>query len=118
MARLPPSRHPLHCGLRIPDLRARDDSPLNGSCHQGVPAICRTRRLLAQRIRRCGLNAIVGFGADGTADIVARMMGQWLSERLGQQFIIENRPGGGTNLATEAVVRAQPDGYTLLNLTT
>ena len=46
------------------------------------------------------------------------MMGQWLSERLGQQFIIENRPGGGTNLATEAVVRAQPDGYTLLNLTT
>src|SRR6516225_3350029 len=57
MARLPPSRHPLHCGLRIPDLRARDDSPLNGSCHQGVPAICRTRRLPAQRIRRCGLNA-------------------------------------------------------------
>src|SRR5215831_7233341 len=57
MARLPPSRHPLHCGLRIPDLRARDDSPLNGSCHQGVPAICRTRRLPAQRICRCGLNA-------------------------------------------------------------
>src|SRR5215831_8014327 len=57
MARLPPSRHPLHCGLRIPDLRARDDSPLNGSCHEGVPAICRTRRLPAQRIRRCGLNA-------------------------------------------------------------
>ena len=57
MARLPPSRHPLHCGLRIPDLRARDNSPLNRSCHQGVPAICLTRRLPAQRIRRCGPNA-------------------------------------------------------------
>ena len=57
MARLPPSRHPLHCGLRIPDLRARDDSPLNRSCHQGVPAICLMRRLPAQSIRRCGLNA-------------------------------------------------------------
>src|SRR6476659_4705225 len=57
MARLPPSRHSLHCGLRIPDLRARDDSPLNRSCHRGVPAICLTRRLPAQRIRRCGPNA-------------------------------------------------------------
>src|SRR6476660_7054310 len=57
MARLPPSRCPLHCGLRIPDLRARDDSPLNTSCHQRVPAICLTRRLPAQRIRHCGLNA-------------------------------------------------------------
>src|SRR5499433_3493032 len=57
MARLPPSRHPLHCGLRIPDLRARDDSPLNRSCHQGVPEICLMRRLPAQRIRHCGLNA-------------------------------------------------------------
>src|SRR5262245_7089242 len=57
MARLPPSRHPLHCDLRIPDLRARDDFPLNRSCHQGVPAICLTRRLPAQRIRRCDPNA-------------------------------------------------------------
>src|SRR5207253_3357420 len=57
MARLPPSRHSLHGGLRIPDLRARDDSPLNRSCHQSVPAICLTRRLPAQRIRRCGPNA-------------------------------------------------------------
>ena len=48
------------------------------------------------------------------ADIVARLIGQWLSERLGQQFIIENRPGAGGNIATEAVVRAPPDGYTLL----
>lgn len=57
MARLPPSRHPLHCGLRVPDLRAGDDSPLRGSGHHVVPAICPTRRLPAQRIRRCGLNA-------------------------------------------------------------
>src|SRR5215469_10080294 len=57
MARLPPSRHPLHCGLRIPNLRAREDSPLSKSCHQGVPAICLTPRLPVQRIRHCGLNA-------------------------------------------------------------
>src|SRR6266480_3439994 len=57
MVRLPPSRYTLHCGLRIPDLRARDDSPLRRSCHHVGPASCRTRRLRAQRIRRCGLNA-------------------------------------------------------------
>src|SRR5205807_8767826 len=57
MVRLPPSRHTLHCGLRIPDLRTRDDSPLRRSCHHVGPASCRTRRLRAQRIRRCGLNA-------------------------------------------------------------
>jgi tripartite-type tricarboxylate transporter receptor subunit TctC len=57
---------------------------------------------------------IVGFAPGGGNDIVARLMGQWLSERLGQQFIIDNRPGGGTNIGTEAVVRAPADGYTLL----
>src|SRR5262245_33527851 len=57
MAWLPPSRHPLYCGLRIPDLRARSDSPLRRSCHHALPAICLTQRLPAQRIRRCGLNA-------------------------------------------------------------
>jgi tripartite-type tricarboxylate transporter receptor subunit TctC len=57
---------------------------------------------------------IVGFAPGGGVDIIARLIGQWLSERLGQQFIIENRPGAGTNIATEAVVRAPPDGYTLL----
>jgi tripartite-type tricarboxylate transporter receptor subunit TctC len=56
----------------------------------------------------------VGFFAGGLTDIVARLMGQWLSERLGQQFIIEDLPGAGTNLATEKVVRARPDGYTFL----
>ena len=57
---------------------------------------------------------IVGFAAGGGNDIVARRMGQWLSKRLGQQFIVENRPGADTNIATEAAVRAPPDGYTLL----
>ena len=56
----------------------------------------------------------VGFPPGGPTDTAARPMGQWLSERLGQQFIVENRPGAGSNLATEAVVRAAPDGYTLL----
>ena len=57
---------------------------------------------------------IVGFAPGGGNDIVARLMGQWLSERLGQPFVIENRPGAGTNIATEVVVNAPPDGYTLL----
>jgi tripartite-type tricarboxylate transporter receptor subunit TctC len=57
---------------------------------------------------------IVGFAPGGGNDIVARLMGQWLSERLGQPFVIDNRPGAGTNIATEAVVNAPPDGYTLL----
>ena len=57
---------------------------------------------------------IVGFPPGGTADLVARLIGQWLSERLGQPFVIENRPGAGTNIATEAAVRAPADGYTLL----
>jgi tripartite-type tricarboxylate transporter receptor subunit TctC len=60
---------------------------------------------------------IVGFAAGGAADIVARLTGQWLSEQLVQQFIIENRMGAGTNIATEAVVNSPPDGYTLLLVT-
>jgi tripartite-type tricarboxylate transporter receptor subunit TctC len=65
------------------------------------------------------VRVIVAVAAGGGADIVARVMGQWLSERLGQQFIVENRPGGGTNIGTEMVARAPADGYTLLlvNLT-
>ena len=57
---------------------------------------------------------IVGFAAGGPNDILARLVGQWLSERLGHPFVIENRPGAGSNIATEAVVHATPDGYTLL----
>jgi tripartite-type tricarboxylate transporter receptor subunit TctC len=60
---------------------------------------------------------IVGFAPGGTTDLTARLIGQWLSERLGQQFIIENRTGAATNIATEAVVRSPADGYTLLVVT-
>src|SRR5215212_11512387 len=60
------------------------------------------------------IRLVIGYTPGGSADLTARLMGQWLSERLGQSFVVENRPGGGTNIATEAVVRAPPDGYTLL----
>jgi tripartite-type tricarboxylate transporter receptor subunit TctC len=64
------------------------------------------------------LHIVVGFGAGTGLDLYARLIGQWLSERLGQPVVIENRPGAGTNLATEAVVNAPPDGYTLLMAST
>src|SRR5262249_58777349 len=60
---------------------------------------------------------IVGFPPGGGADTVARIAGQWLSDRLGQPVIIENKPGGGTNISVQAVVNSPPDGYTLLLLT-
>jgi tripartite-type tricarboxylate transporter receptor subunit TctC len=60
------------------------------------------------------IRLIVGYTPGGSADLTARLMGQWLSERLGQSFVVENRPGGGTNIATEAAVRSPPDGYTFL----
>jgi tripartite-type tricarboxylate transporter receptor subunit TctC len=60
------------------------------------------------------VHMVIGFPPGGTTDIAARLIGQWLSERLGQPFIIDSRPGAATNIATEAVVRAPPDGYTLL----
>jgi tripartite-type tricarboxylate transporter receptor subunit TctC len=60
------------------------------------------------------VRVLVGLAAGSSLDILARLMGQWLGDRLGQPFVIENRPGGGTNVATEAVVKAAPDGYTLL----
>jgi tripartite-type tricarboxylate transporter receptor subunit TctC len=77
-----------------------------------LPAVSRVARAQAYPARP--VRIIVGFAAAGGIDISARLMGQWLSERLGQQFVIENRPGAGSNIATEAVVRASPDGYTLL----
>jgi tripartite-type tricarboxylate transporter receptor subunit TctC len=61
---------------------------------------------------------VVGFAAGGTGDLLVRLIGQWLSERFGQSFVIDNRPGGGGNISTEAVVRAQSDGYTLLQVGT
>ena len=69
---------------------------------------------LAQTYPSRPVRVIVGFAAGGGVDILARLIGQWLSERLGQPFIVENRPGAGSNLGTEAVVKAPPDGYTLL----
>jgi len=61
---------------------------------------------------------IEGFGGGSTPDLVSRLIGQWLAERLGQPFVIEERTGAGSNIATEAVVTAAPDGYTLLNVVT
>src|SRR5262245_56834651 len=80
-----------------------------------LPAALRIAR--AQAYPAQPVRIIVGFPAAGGTDITARLIGQWLSERLGQQFVIENRPGAGTNIATEAVVRAPADGYTLLLVT-
>ncbi len=73
-----------------------------------------TRRARAQTYPNRPVRLIIGYTPGGSADLTARLMGQWLSEKLGQTFVIENRPGGGTNIATEAVLRAAPDGYTLL----
>src|SRR5262245_59585158 len=72
------------------------------------------RFALAEGYPSRAVRILVGFAAGGSNDIVARLIGQRLSERFGQPFVIENRPGAGTNIATEAVVRAAPDGYTLL----
>jgi tripartite-type tricarboxylate transporter receptor subunit TctC len=80
-----------------------------------LPAVPRMARALDYPTRP--VRVIVGFAAGGPGDIVVRMINQWLSIRLGQQFILENRPGAGTNVGTEAVVRSEPDGYTLLLVT-
>jgi tripartite-type tricarboxylate transporter receptor subunit TctC len=77
-----------------------------------LPALSRMAQGQAYPTR--AVRIVVGFPAGGTSDIVARVLGQWLSEHLGQQFVVENRPGAGSNLATEAVARAPSDGYTLL----
>jgi len=83
----------------------------------GAAALSTVSRIArAQAYPTRPVRIIVGFAAGGTTDIISRLIGQWLSERLGEQFIIENRPGASANLATEAVVRAPADGYTLLAL--
>ena len=77
-----------------------------------LPAV--SRIAWAQAYPSRPVRIIVSFAPAGSSDIVARLIGQWLSERLGQQFVIDNRPGGGGNIGTEVVVRVPADGYTLL----
>jgi tripartite-type tricarboxylate transporter receptor subunit TctC len=81
-----------------------------------LPAVSRIARAQAYPSRP--VRIVVAFPAGGPNDVHARLMGQWLSERLGQPFVVENRPGAGGNLGTEVVVRSPPDGYTLLLLST
>jgi len=85
------------------------------ACAAALPAVSRVA--LAQTYPTRPVRIIVGFPPGATADTIARLMGQWLADRLGQPFVIENRPGAGTNIAAELVVRALPDGYTLLLVT-
>src|SRR5215475_1889620 len=82
------------------------------ACAAALPALPHLARAQSWPART--VRIVVGFTAGGSTDIGARLIGQWLQDRLGQPFVIENRPGAATNIATESVVRAPPDGYTLL----
>src|SRR3954454_10778645 len=86
-----------------------------GAAARATAALPITSRIAdAQTYPSRPVRLVIGYTPGGSADLTARLMGQWLSEKLGQPFVVENRPGAGTNIATEAMLRATPDGYTLL----
>jgi tripartite-type tricarboxylate transporter receptor subunit TctC len=95
--------------MKLPHRRKFLHLAAGAAAYPFAPHVARAQAYPSRPVR-----VIVGYAPAGAADIVARPIGQWLSERLGQPFIIENRAGAGTNIATEAVVRAPADGYTLL----
>ena len=95
-------------------MRRRDFITLIGGTAGAIVLPVVSRIAIAQTYPSRPVRVIVPFGPAGATDIVARLVGQWLSERLRQQFIIDNRPGAGSNIGTEAVIRSAPDGYTLL----
>jgi tripartite-type tricarboxylate transporter receptor subunit TctC len=76
-----------------------------------LPALSRVAR--ADTYPAHPVRVLVGFAAGSTTDILGRLIGQWLSQRLGQQFVVENRPGAGGNIAAEEMIKSTPDGYTL-----
>jgi tripartite-type tricarboxylate transporter receptor subunit TctC len=82
-----------------------------------TPALAQTSQASSQDYPARPVRWVVGFPAGGSSDIVARILGDWLQERLGQPFLVDNRPGAGSNLAAEAVIHSPPDGYTLLSVT-
>lgn len=95
--------------MKLPDRRQFLHFAAGATAFSTMPSVARADSYPSRPVR-----LLVGYAAGGTVDIVARLIGQWLSKRLGQSFVIENRPGAATNIATEAVVRSPPDGYTLL----
>src|SRR5215831_11647613 len=100
--------------MKVMRLRRRQFLSL-ASGAAALPAV--SRIAWAQTYPSRPVRIVVGFPPGGVGDILARLMGQWLSDRLSQPFVIENRPGAATNMAAEAVVRSPPDGYTLLWIT-